>query len=241
MRQRIAKLKEARRALAVASAVLFVAVIALPVWKITIDAPQYPFTLVVEVYSYPRLGGDWQEVHGLNRYVGFYYPDPVLIEPHFDVHHTSIRTPEWVFGPVALAAVALATLYAGLKPEGSIAQTLGRVFTAVVVFGAAAVAWVQYRLYQAGHTLDPDAQLRGVDSFTPPVIGPYEVANLDGFSQPATGGYVALSAFALLFFAFLLRDTDASVAELPRLAIAAPGNTVEKLKGFRRRLSKGEG
>ena len=45
------------------------AVIMLPLWRIELDAPQYPEGLVLKIYP-DRLGGDVDVVNGLNHYIG---------------------------------------------------------------------------------------------------------------------------------------------------------------------------
>ncbi len=58
-------------------------------------------TLRVSLYAYPHLTGDCIEMARLNHYVGFYFPDPVLVEPNFPVEENAIDVPEWSLGPVA--------------------------------------------------------------------------------------------------------------------------------------------
>ncbi|WP_226023852.1 hypothetical protein [Halomicrobium salinisoli] len=216
---RIARLTELRRALPIAAALLVVGALLVPMWRITFLAPQYPSTeLVVELYAYPRLGGDYAEVQALNKYVGFYYPDPVLVDPNYEVHEGAIRTPEWALGPVAFLGMAAVSLVVALAPterklrRGLAVQLVGTLTALVVMF-----AVIQYRLYQAGHALDPEAPLRGVEGFTPPVLGGYAVANISGFAWFGPGGYMVALAVALLVAAYLCRGTDATVGDVPAL------------------------
>lgn len=220
---RLDRLSELRRALPLVAAALLLVAIFVPMWRITLSAPQYVEDLVVELYAYPRLGGDYEEVQALNRYVGFYYPDPVYVDPNYAVHENAVAVPEWVLGPVAFAALAATGVFVALAPTvrklnlGLVCQLVGT----LAVFGGM-FAVVQYRLHQAGHALDPDAPLRGVEGFTPPVLGSYEVANITGFAWFGPGGYLTLLALGLLVAAFLVRDSDATVGDLPALVRRAP-------------------
>jgi hypothetical protein len=216
---RIARLTEIRRALPIAAAALMIGALLVPMWRITFLAPQYPSTeLVVELYAYPRLGGDFGEVAALNKYVGFHYPDPVLLAPNYPVHETAIATPEWALGPVAFLAMAAAGAFVALAPTerklrlGLTAQFAGTLSALVVMF-----AVIQYRLYQAGHSLDPDAPLQGVAEFTPPVLGSYQVANISGVAWFGPGGYMVGAAVLLLAVAYLCRGTEATVFDVPAL------------------------
>ena len=231
---REARFTELRRALPLVAAALLLVALALPMWRITLAAPQYPGrVLPVELYAYPRLGGEYEEVQLLNQYVGFYYPDPVYFDPNYEVHENAVAAPEWVLGPVAFVAVAAAGVFVALAPTvrklklGLTCQLLGT----LTVFGGM-FAVIQYRLYQAGHSLDPGAPLRGVDGFTPPLLGSYEIANISGFAWFGPGGYLAGIGFLLLVAAFLLRDSQLTVPELVerirrRVRGVGPPNTTE--------------
>ena len=210
------RLAELRRALPIAAAVLLLTSLVFPMWRIILSAPQYPEDLMVELYAYPRLRGDVAEVQLLNEYVGFYYPDPVLVNPNFPVHEHAIAVPEWSLGPLVFFAVAGASVFVAIAPTerklklGLTCQLVGT----LAIFGGM-FALIQFRLYQAGHSLDPSAPLRGVDSFTPPVFGSYEIANISGFATFGIGGYLALSAVILVILGFLFRNSSATISDLP--------------------------
>lgn len=220
MNSSLARLTEIRRALPLAAAALLVGALLVPMWTISLTAPQYPGQeLLIELYAYPRLGGDFAEVQGLNKYAGFHYPDPVFVDPNYAVDEAAIDVPEWLLGPVVFVGLALTGAFVAFAPTvrrlkaGLTAQLVGTIAVFVGTF-----AFIQYRLYQAGHSLDPDAPLRGIDGFTPPLLGPYEVANISGFAWFGPGGYMTVVAVLLLATAYLARDVEATVAELPRLA-----------------------
>ena len=230
---RLTRIAEIRRTLPVLAAGLLLLALAFPMWRITLEAPQYPDGLFVEMYVYPRLEGDVAETQGLNQYVGFYYPDPVFMEPNYDVNPNAIEVPEWTFGPLAFIALAGAGVFVALAPTvrklklGLTGQLVGTATAFVVMFGL-----IQYRLYQAGHSLDPNAPMRGVDSFTPPMLGYYEIANISGIAWFGPGGYLTMVAFLLLVVAFLSRDSSATVGDIPTLLGDA-------FRGLRNRFSSG--
>ncbi|GGN84963.1 hypothetical protein [Haloarcula pellucida] len=209
--------REVRRGLPVVAAVLFVAALAFPMWRISVQAVQYPNTVLhVQLYAYPHLTGDFTEMARLNHYIGFYYPDPVFVEPNFPVQERAIDVPEWSLGPVAFVAVSLLSVFVAVAPtteklkRGLTYQFVGT----VAVFGVL-VADIQYRLWQAGHTLDPDAPVMGVSGFTPPLWGRYSVANITSVSRFGPGAYMAMVAVFLLAVALFYRDEPVTVRELP--------------------------
>jgi hypothetical protein len=77
------------------------------------------------------------------------------------------------------------------------------------------LADIQYRLWQAGHTLDPGAPVMGVSGFTPPLWGQYQVANITSVSRFGLGAYMAATAVGLLAVAYYYRDQAATFGELP--------------------------
>lgn len=213
----VSRFGELRRLLPLAAAVLLVAALLVPMWRITLTAPQYPGeTLLIELYAYPRLGGDFVEVQGLNQYVGFYYPDPVYVDPNYAVHENAIAAPEWLLGPIVFLGLAATGAFVAVAPTvrklklGLTAQLVGTVGVFAGMF-----AFIQYRLYQAGHSLDPNAPLRGVDAFTPPLLGSYEVANISGFAWFGPGGYLTLIALVLLVISYRCRDSEMRISDVP--------------------------
>lgn len=186
-------------------------------WRIEVHAVQYPETVLqLQVYAYPRIEGDVAEMARLNHYVGFYYPDPVYWEPNYTPHPRAIDAPEWSFGPVAFVAVSLLSLFVALAPsDQELKRGLKWHLSGTVGLFAVMMADIQFRLYQAGHNLDPDAPLIGVDPFTPPLWGKYEVANLTTHSRFGQGAYMSIIAIILLLVAYYYRDTEVHVDELP--------------------------
>jgi len=207
---------QVRRLFPVLAAVLFVGALALPMWTIEVHAVQYPDTVLnLQLYAYPRITGDYAEMAALNHYIGFYYPDPVLVEPNFDVHENAVAVPEWSLGPLAFVGCAATGVFVALAPtasklrKGLIAQAVGTigVFTGMM-------ALIQYRLYEVGHSLDPNAPVMGVEGFTPPLWGKYEIANITSYSRFGAGAYVSMVAIALLLVAFRHRNDAATTRDL---------------------------
>ncbi|WP_053948286.1 hypothetical protein [Halolamina sediminis] len=222
---------EIRRLLPLLAAALLVVALLFPMWHIRMDAVQYPSeTLSLGLYAYPRISGDYVEIARLNSYIGFYYPDPVYWPPNYEPHPDAIDVPEWSLGPLAFVGVAAASLFVAVAPtarklrRGLTAQLVG----SVLVFGIL-LADIQYRLYQAGHTLDPDAPVMGVDPFTPPLWGKYAVANITSYSRFGVGAYLTVVAIGLLVVAWLARGSTATVGELPRLVRAVPDRLRERV------------
>ena len=198
--------------------------LAFPMWKIVLEAVQMPTrAMVIRLYVYPRIGGDYELAASLNKYSGFHYPDPVLVTPNFEVSDAALAVPEWTLAPLLFVALGLGAIAVAFASDDAIGTWLKRYFVGAVGAMAVAAVWFQFRLYQAGHNLDPNAPMTGIDGFTVPMLGPYTVANIDGVAWLDVGGYLLVAGFALLFVAHLARDTDAPISDLPSLAGAGLG------------------
>lgn len=213
---RFARFHELRRGLPAIAAVLLLAALALPMWEITVHAVQYPNEpLRLSLYAYPHVSGDFVEMHRLNKYIGFYYPDPVYWQPNYEVHPRAIDVPEWSVGPLAFIGVGAAALAVSLLPgTDRLRRGLTWLFAGAVTVFTVMVVDIQYRLYQAGHTLDPDAPVMGVGDFTPPLWGRYEVANITSYSRFGAGAYLTMLALGLLFVAYRYRDSPATFGDV---------------------------
>ncbi len=163
------ELSRTSRIMVAVAALLLIPSAFLPVWKITLVAPQYPGGLSLEIYPH-KVAGEIQEVNVLNHYIGM-----KEIAPD--------EFPEFRFIPFLilrfLALAALAALVARLE-----IAALG--WIDFVVFGIVMLVDFQHWLYQYGQTLAPSAPIR-IDPFTPKFIGTTQVANFTVQSWPAAG------------------------------------------------------
>jgi copper chaperone NosL len=171
-----------RIALGVVVAALVVLAIGQPLWRAHLTAPQYPQGLDLIVYG-DRVEGDVAEITALNHYVGMRPYDIA------DFPETALWLPTMVF---ALVAVAVSTWF-GRRWPGRLARLL------LWVIPVGALLDVQWRLYQFGHDLDPNAALR-IDEFTAKVIGPTKVVNFTTWAWPGSALLLIWAAAFLLSF-----------------------------------------
>ncbi|MFQ5690150.1 MAG: hypothetical protein ACE5HQ_07750 [Gemmatimonadota bacterium] len=148
----------------------------LPVWKITLHAPQYPAGLDLILYPH-TVGGDLREVNILNHYIGMKH-----IEPN--------EFPEFKFIPFFilrfLGFAGLAALVARL-PIAAIG------YLDFVIFGSVMLFDFHNWLFQFGHNLSPDAPVT-MAPFTPHMLGSTQVGNFTVTSYPSLGGILMLVA-----------------------------------------------
>ena len=152
----------------------------LPLWSMTMRAPQYPKGLRLNAYG-TAITGDLRELNILNHYIGM----PPIEAPAF----------ETAMFPVAVALVVVLCLLAPLH------RWLWRVAGAVaLVMPIAVLADLQWRLYTFGHSLDPHAPIR-LAPFTPLVVGTTHMGNFVSTAMPSYGTFCLLAAALVLTFA----------------------------------------
>lgn len=159
-----------------------------PIWRIELDAPQYPEGLVMLI-SASGVGGQVDIINGLNHYIGM-----AQIKPEDFVEFTVL--------PYVLSAFALALAMISWKGNRLALRTS---FITFSLFGILAMVDFWRWEYEYGHNLDPNAAIRipGM-AYQPPLIGYKQLLNFGAFSIPETGGWMLLGAGISLGIAFFL-------------------------------------
>jgi copper chaperone NosL len=165
-------------AAAVALPLMFV----FPIWKITLEAPQYPKGLGMYIWVNKITGSEpntLQNINIMNHYIGMKPIEPESI-------------PELRFMPyIILALTGLALLLVFLNK-----WQLNLVWV-ILLSTAAALALYDFYLweYDYGHNLDPSAAIKieGM-AYQPPLIGKKQILNFLAISLPRVGSlFLALS------------------------------------------------
>lgn len=189
---------EVRRIFPLLAGLLILTSIFLPFWSVSMTAPQYPEKdLTIRIYANKMVGDIW-EFNALNQYAGVKFPDNI---------------PEFKFLPALLGVLAVFSIVTAFVPAEVKKKLLPLLFIILLLFLVGAVADLQWRLYQVGHNLDPNAPLAGMQPFTPPVIGKNKIANFTTLSLLRSGGISVGIAFILTILAFVKRNSAITVAE----------------------------
>ncbi|MCY1509941.1 NosL [compost metagenome] len=182
MNNRISRLS---RLLLWISALLLIASLFVPLWRIDLDAPQYPEGLRLLIWP-DKIAGDVDIINGLNHYIGM------------KTLHTGDFI-EFRLLPFLISAYALLFAIAALKARKG---WLYGVFIAFVLFGIIAMIDFWKWEYNYGHNLDPNAAIRvpGM-AYQPPLIGFKQLLNFGAYSIPDIGGWLFLLTGILLLAA----------------------------------------
>ncbi|MBK6785193.1 MAG: nitrous oxide reductase accessory protein NosL [Saprospiraceae bacterium] len=159
-----------------------------PIWRIELDAPQYPEGLALLIYA-NRMGGEVEIINGLNHYIG-------MKTLHAEEFIEFTVLPD-IIGFFVLWSIATGLF---LKSKKSVLVLL-IVFAA---FGVLAMYDFWRWEYEYGHNLDPTAAIivPGM-AYQPPLIGFKQLLNFGAFSIPDTGGWLMLLGGLLIGFVYL--------------------------------------
>jgi hypothetical protein len=159
----------------------------LPLWRISLVAPQYEEGLTLDMYAYQIVAGnggqDLPEINTLNHYIG--------MKPIAQADFLEMKVIPFAIGVFAL--FALRTVVVGRIMN---IVDLGMLF---LYFGIFSLGSFAYRLYSYGHHLDPRAPMK-IAPFMPVVFGSQQIANFVQTSLPLAGTF-CLGAFFLLVMA----------------------------------------
>ncbi len=145
-----------------------------PLWRISMEAPQYPQGLYMDVYAYKlgagHAGHDIEEINELNHYIGMRR-----------IERSQFADLDWI--PFAFGLLVILTLRAAAIGNVRTLIDLSVITGYITLF--AFVRFV-YKLYVFGHDLDPHAPVTIVP-FMPGIVGTKQVANFTTHSWPNWG------------------------------------------------------
>jgi copper chaperone NosL len=152
-----------------------------PLWRITLEAPQYPEGLGLQIMLTDVQGVnefDLRNINNLNHYIGMKRIEPDSI-------------PELRIMPWAIALIIALALAAAATGKRWLLTTWVAVFVLLAVAGL-----VDFWLweYDYGHNLDLEHAAIKVPgmSYQPPLIGSKQLLNFKAHSWPDVGGWVAI-------------------------------------------------
>jgi copper chaperone NosL len=180
------------RVLLVVCAIGLYVVLIKPMWRIDLQAPQYPEGLRLLIYA-DKLAGNVDIINGLNHYIGM----KTLHENDFIE-----------FKMLPFIIVFFITLFILIAIVGK-RKFLNILFVLFVAFGIIAMIDFWRWEYDYGHNLNPDAAIivPGM-AYQPPLIGFKQLLNFGAYSIPDIGGwiFVAVGMILLLLVFFEWRS-----------------------------------
>ena len=178
------------------SAVLLLTLFLFPLWNITLEAPQYPEPLGLNIHINTLSDGnnpnDVKNIDLLNHYIG--------------MKHLPMDMPEFKKFPIVIIVMSLFAFIIAFAGKRSLYLTW---VVVMVVLGIAGIYDFYQWLFEYGHNLDPNAILQFLDksgnpmAYQPPVIGTKKLLNFTVHSYPALGAYMMALSMASALMAFI--------------------------------------
>ena len=161
-----------------------------PIWRITLEAPQYPEGVTMYIWINKISGsepGTLQNINILNHYVGM-----KMIEPE--------SIPELSFFPKIIVGMVLLGLLFGIFGNRKLWLTWGIL---LLILGILGIYDFYLWEYDYGHNLADDAAIKiPGQAYQPPLIGSKMLLNFNAISYPHTGSIFIGLALLLSFFSF---------------------------------------
>lgn len=177
------KASPASRLIVLVAALAMVALYFVPLWRISLQAPQYPegIGLLIRIDTIEGVGPhDLKNINGLNHYIGMKEIVPDAI-------------PELTYMPFILGVLIVWGLAAAATGKRWMLYSW---FGALVISAVAGLVDFYLWGYDYGHNLDAEVAIIKIPGMTyqPPLIGTKDLLNFRATSLPALGGWMAIVA-----------------------------------------------
>ncbi len=168
----------------------------LPLWNITLEAPQYPIPIGMDIYITKIADhnpNDIKNINLMNHYVGMKKIPEHMAE--FDIF-------PWVVGGMAVLGIIL-----GFLGNHKLFLTW---FVLMALLGIAGMYDFYAWEYDYGHSLSPKAAIKFLNpdgtpmAYQPPLLGSKKILNFRATSLPMIGAYLMFAGMGLTFVAYLL-------------------------------------
>ena len=184
------------RIIMIAAALLPMLLFVFPLWKITLEAPQYPTPLGMYIFINDFADAnphDIKNINLMNHYVGMkYIPDAI---------------PEFKIFPIGIAITTVIGLVIAIW-----ARYPWYLYWFIMMVMVSTAGLIDFYLWEHeyGHDLDPKAIMKftnpdgSVMGFQPPFFGTKHILNFTAHSYPQPGAYCLAGGIVLGLVAFLV-------------------------------------
>ena len=189
--------------LLIISSIGLIAVLFLPIWRIDLNAPQYPEGLTLLIHA-NGIRGNVDIINGLNHYIGM----KTLHDKDFA---------EFTILPYCILFFAVLFISTAISNKNKWFNVSLILFA---LFGILAMVDFWRWEYNYGHNLDPHAAIivPGME-YQPPLIGYKQLLNFAAYSIPDLGGWIFIGTGVLLLGGLFLQWKS-----IPKIKISNTGS-----------------
>ncbi len=181
-------------------AFLLLSLFVFPLWNITLEAPQYPDPIGMDIWINKitdHKPNDIQNINLMNHYVGMdKIPEHM---PEFDIF------------PIVIGVMAVLGIVIGFIGNRKLYLAW---FFIMAILGTAGMYDFYAWEYKYGHNLKETAAIKFTDdegnplAYQPPLIGNKTILNFKAKSWPRTGAYLMFLGMGLAVVAFMVDKKD---------------------------------
>lgn len=171
-------MKKSSRILILILALSLIVVYIVPLWNISLEAPQYPEGLGMQIWL-SKITGDLKTINGLNHYIGMKTIQPDSIQ-------------ELKLMPYIIGFIIFIGLLVFLFNKKSLLLSW---IILIIITGIIGMYDFWSWEFDYGHNLDPTAAIivPGMN-YQPPLIGSKQLLNFTATSMPDIGGMIIFAA-----------------------------------------------
>ncbi len=162
-----------------------------PLWNITLEAPQYPDPLGMDIWITKiadQNPNDIKNINLMNHYVG--------------MADIKLDMVEFTIFPIVIGVMIVLGIITGFSGNKKLYLTW---FIIMILLGIAGMYDFYLWEYEYGHNLNPNAAIKiPGQAYQPPLIGSKKILNFYATSLPATGAYLMLTGLILTCIASFL-------------------------------------
>jgi copper chaperone NosL len=182
--------------LMIIGALLLLGLFVFPLWNISLEAPQYPIPLAMDIHINKFSDThefDIKNINLMNHYVGMkYIPETI---------------PEFKLFPLVIAAMIALGVLIGFLGKYKLFLVW---FILMCLLGFAGMYDFYLWEYDYGHDLDPKAIMKftnpdgSIMGFQPPLFGSKDILNFKANSYPRLGAYLMFLGMSMTLIAFFV-------------------------------------
>ncbi|MDP3313638.1 hypothetical protein [Lutibacter sp.] len=189
--------------LMIVGSLLLLALFVFPLWNITLEAPQYPIPLGMDIHINKFSDThefDIKNINLMNHYVGMQYIPETI--------------PEFKIFPIVIAIMVVLGVFIGILGKHKLYLVW---IVLICLLGIAGMYDFYLWEYDYGHNLDPKAimNFKNPDGtpmgFQPPLFGSKDILNFKAHSYPRLGAYLMFAGVFLTIVAFFIGKKESKI------------------------------
>lgn len=173
----------------IAGSLLLLSLFVMPMWNITLKAPQYPDSIGMNIWINKiedMNPNDIQNINLMNHYVG--------------MEEIPTHMKEFEVFPIVIGIMAFLGVVIGFIGNKKLYIAW---FIAMVILGMIGMYDFYIWEYEYGHNLNPKAAIKiPGQGYQPPLIGVKQILNFTAISKPMMGAYLLFTGMFLSVYAY---------------------------------------